>query len=239
MDSLTRIGMAAVVGLLLSSSLLSFAEEDELIDIVDPVSSAEQEVTERVEYTEVEVVEELVQQDAAESQARSEESEKEIVTQPLLIDPKTEEIEAVVIQADVPGPEIIKKDEFVILESKPLDTGTPQNVPSAERNSNLIDPQRADRSTVETIPFKPMDLQALAEMGIDGALDAPDLDRSDDPQAPVSPLSDEQAREQLRKYDTREDLGRFNVPTEFRLRPAPVDVTGRTYNYDYLISTPR
>ncbi|GAA3965972.1 hypothetical protein GCM10022278_24820 [Allohahella marinimesophila] len=228
-----------MTSLLLATSLLSFAEEDELIEIVDPVTSSQGGTEERVEYTEVEVVEELVQQDAADTQARSEESEKDVVTQPLLVDPETREIEAVVIQADVPGPEIIKKDEFVILEGKPLDTNTPQNVPSAERNSDLLDPQRTDRSTVETIPFEPMDLQAMSQMGIDGALDAPDLNRSEDPQAAVSPLSDEQAREQLRKYDTREDLGRFNVPSEFRLRPAPVDVTGRTYNYDYLISTPR
>src|SRR5690606_18043968 len=137
------------------------------------------------------------------------------------------------------GPEIVKKDEFVILEGKPLDLGVPQNVPSNERNKDLLEPRRSDRSTVETIPFKPMDLQALSDMGIDGALDTPDLNRSSNPQAAVSPLSDEQAREQLRKYDTREDLGRFNVETEFRLRPAPVDITGRTYNYDYMISTPR
>ena len=239
MELFTRIGRAGLLGLLLSSSLLSFAEEDEIIEIVDPVSGAEEVAPERVEYTEVEVVEELVQQDAADTQARSEAVAQEVVTQPMLVDPKTKQIEAVVIQADIPGPELIRKSEFVILESKPLDIDAPAKAPTKARSSTLLDPQRKDRSTMETISFQPMDLQALSDIGIDGALDAPDLERSEDPQGGMSPLSDEQAREQLRKYDTREDLGRFNVPTEFRLRPSPVDVPGRTYNYDYLISTPR
>jgi hypothetical protein len=187
------VGLAlvgGVCGAVLLGAAQTFAEDERLLEIIDPMIQPVDAVTqERTEYTEIEVVEDLVERQTVEA---------------------------------APLPEQKTGDRSARRRSSPAAT------PASS----------AERSTVESIDFTPMDLQALAGVGIAGGLDAPDLDT--DSNAPIfeSPITEEQ-KNQLRKYDTREDLGRFNIPSEFRLRPEPVSISGRTYNYDYIISTPR
>lgn len=95
-------------------------------------------------------------------------------------------------------------------------------------------PLGADKSTLETISLQSLESDDLAEAGIAGSLEAPAAGESIEvPEELKKTLGD------LDPRDTREDLGRFNVPAQFINRPDPMAVGGRTYNYDYIYRTER
>lgn len=91
------------------------------------------------------------------------------------------------------------------------------------------------KTTLESISLKALEGDDLAEAVITGSLDAPAAGESIE----VPEALKENRKEALEPYDTREDFGRFNVPASYDLRPAPAEIGGRTYNYDYFFGTPR
>lgn len=91
------------------------------------------------------------------------------------------------------------------------------------------------KSTVETIQLPSLDAEDLDAAMIGGSLDAPAAGESDE----VPFVLKETDPDLEPRRDTREDFGRFNVPAEFNLRPEPLAVGGRTYNYDYVFTQQR
>lgn len=95
-------------------------------------------------------------------------------------------------------------------------------------------PLGAYKSTLETIPLQSLESDDLAEAGIPGSLEAAAAGESIE-----VPEELKKTRNDLDPRDTREDLGRFNVPAQFINRPDPMAIEGKTYNYDYIYRTER
>ncbi len=90
--------------------------------------------------------------------------------------------------------------------------------------------RRFEKSTPETIPFQPLEGEALADAAIDGALDAPAAGESlevPDVLKPDAPSREEVVPDQSVNQDRR------FIPVKFDLRPPPMPVEGRTYNQVY------
>lgn len=93
-----------------------------------------------------------------------------------------------------------------------------------------------ERSTLDTTPFKPMGEDSLANTVIEGGLEAP---------APgVAIKSVQSAKEDfyldplaLQPGDSRTDLGRSEIPVEFRFSNPKV-VPGQTFGNNYVIRPP-
>ncbi|MDX1799720.1 MAG: hypothetical protein R3303_02245 [Marinobacter sp.] len=93
-----------------------------------------------------------------------------------------------------------------------------------------------ERSTLNTTPFRPMGEDSLADTAIEGGLEAP---------APgVAVTSVQSAKEAfyldplaLKPGDSRTDLGRSEVPVEFRFSNPKV-VPGQTFGNNYVIRPP-
>lgn len=91
-----------------------------------------------------------------------------------------------------------------------------------------------ERSTVDTIPFRSMGEETLANTVIEGGLEAPAAG------VPVQPRTDEDFYLDplaLQPRDSRTDLGRFEIPVEFRFSN-PKSIPGQTHSNNYMIRPP-
>lgn len=105
----------------------------------------------------------------------------------------------------------------------------------AETESELSALDNSQRSTLNNFPLQELEGDDLADAVVAGTLDAPAAGESIE----VPDVLKNQKPELIEPYDTREDEGRFNIPVKYNLPPQPVEIGGRTYNYDYLFGTPR
>lgn len=93
-----------------------------------------------------------------------------------------------------------------------------------------------ERSTLDTTPFRPMGEDSLANTAIEGGLEAP---------APGVAVKSVQSAKQefyldplaLAPGDSRTDLGRTEIPVEFRFSNPKV-VPGQTFGNNYVIRPP-
>lgn len=104
----------------------------------------------------------------------------------------------------------------------------------ADRSSSAFDYQ--ERSTLNTTPFRPMGEDSLADTAIEGGLEAPATG--------VAVKSAQSAKEAfyldplaLKPGDSRTDLGRSEIPVEFRFSNPKV-VPGQTFGNNYVIRPP-
>jgi hypothetical protein len=91
-----------------------------------------------------------------------------------------------------------------------------------------------ERSTVDTIPLRSLEEETLANTVIEGGLEAPAAG------VPVQPRTDEDFYLDplaLQPRDTRTDLGRFEIPVEFRFSNPKV-IPGQTHSNNYSIRPP-
>lgn len=91
-----------------------------------------------------------------------------------------------------------------------------------------------ERSTIETIPFRSMAEESLANTVIEGGLEAPAAG------VPVQPRTDEDFYLDplaLQPRDPRTDLGRSEIPVEFRFSN-PKSIPGQTHGDNYIIRPP-
>ncbi len=91
-----------------------------------------------------------------------------------------------------------------------------------------------ERSTLETIPFRSMEEESLANTVIEGGLEAPAAG------VPVQPRTDEDFYLDplaLQPRDPRTDLGRNEIPVEFRFSN-PKSIPGQTHGDNYIIRPP-
>lgn len=91
-----------------------------------------------------------------------------------------------------------------------------------------------ERSTIETIPFRSMAEESLANTVIEGGLEAPAAG------VPVQPRTDEDFYLDplaLQPRDPRTDLGRNEIPVEFRFSN-PKSIPGQTHGDNYIIRPP-
>lgn len=91
-----------------------------------------------------------------------------------------------------------------------------------------------ERSTLETIPFRSMAEESLANTVIEGGLEAPAAG------VPVQPRTDEDFYLDplaLQPRDPRTDLGRNEIPVEFRFSN-PKSIPGQTHGDNYIIRPP-
>jgi len=91
-----------------------------------------------------------------------------------------------------------------------------------------------ERSTIETIPFRSMEEESLANTVIEGGLEAPAAG------VPVQPRTDEDFYLDplaLQPRDARTDLGRSEIPVEFRFSN-PKSIPGQTHGDNYIIRPP-
>ncbi|MCL7942966.1 hypothetical protein [Marinobacter sp. ATCH36] len=84
-----------------------------------------------------------------------------------------------------------------------------------------------ERSTLETIPFNSMEEESLANTVIEGGLEAP---AAGVPDFYLDPLA-------LQPRDPRTDLGRNEIPVEFRFSN-PKSIPGQTHGDNYIIRPP-
>lgn len=91
-----------------------------------------------------------------------------------------------------------------------------------------------ERSTVDNIPLRSMEEKTLANTVIEGGLAAPAAG------VPVQPRTDEDFYLDplaLQPRDPRTDLGRSEIPVEFRFSN-PKEVPGQNHSNNYLIRPP-
>lgn len=91
-----------------------------------------------------------------------------------------------------------------------------------------------ERSTLDTIPFRSMEEESLANTVIEGGLEAPAAG------VPVQPRTDEDFYLDplaLQPRDPRTDLGRSEIPVEFRFSN-PKSIPGQTHGDNYIIRPP-
>lgn len=91
-----------------------------------------------------------------------------------------------------------------------------------------------ERSTLDTIPFRSMEEESLANTVIEGGLEAPAAG------VPVQPRTDEDFYLDplaLQPRDPRTDLGRSEIPVEFRFSN-PKSIPGQTHSNNYVIRPP-
>lgn len=91
-----------------------------------------------------------------------------------------------------------------------------------------------ERTTLETIPFNSMEEDSLADTVIEGGLEAPAAG------VPVQPRTDEDFYLDplaLQPRDSRTDLGRSEIPVEFRFSN-PKSIPGQTHGNNYIIRPP-
>ncbi|MEX2475105.1 hypothetical protein [Marinobacter sp.] len=92
-----------------------------------------------------------------------------------------------------------------------------------------------ERSTVKTIPLRSMEEDTLANTVIEGGLEAPAAG------VPVQPRNNEDFYLDplaLQPRDSRTDLGRNEIPVEFRFSNPKV-IPGQTHSNNYLIRPPQ
>lgn len=89
------------------------------------------------------------------------------------------------------------------------------------------------RSTIDTIPFRSIEEEALANTVIEGGLAAPAAG------VPVQQASDDLYLDPLalQPRDTRIDLGRSEIPVSIRFSD-PKAVPGQTHSHNYVIQPP-
>jgi hypothetical protein len=88
-----------------------------------------------------------------------------------------------------------------------------------------------ERSTIETIPFRSLEEESLADTVIEGGLEAPAAG------VPVRPLTDDDFYLDplaLQPRDDRTDLGRSEIPVEFNFSNPKV-IPGQTHSNQYQI----
>lgn len=91
-----------------------------------------------------------------------------------------------------------------------------------------------ERSTIDTIPFNSMEEESLANTVIEGGLEAPAAG------VPVQPRTDEDFYLDplaLQPRDPRTDLGRSEIPVEFRFSN-PKSIPGQVHGNNYIIRPP-
>lgn len=91
-----------------------------------------------------------------------------------------------------------------------------------------------ERSTLETIPFNSLEEESLANTVIEGGLEAPAAG------VPVQPRTDEDFYLDplaLQPRDPRTDLGRSEIPVEFRFSN-PKTIPGQVHGNNYIIRPP-
>lgn len=91
--------------------------------------------------------------------------------------------------------------------------------------------QFEERSTIHTIPLRSIEEEVLANTVIEGGLAAPAVD------VPVPPRTEEDFYLYplaLQPGDSRTDLGRSEIPAEFRFSN-PKSIPGQTHGNNYLI----
>ncbi len=91
-----------------------------------------------------------------------------------------------------------------------------------------------ERSTINTIPFRSLEEESLADTVIEGGLEAPAAG------VPVQPRTDEDFYLDplaLQPRDSRTDLGRSEIPVEFNFSN-PKSIPGQTHGTDYRIVPP-
>ncbi|WP_246166823.1 hypothetical protein [Marinobacter salinexigens] len=91
-----------------------------------------------------------------------------------------------------------------------------------------------ERSTIENIPFQSVEEEALANTVIEGGLAAPAAG------VPTSPTGDDDFYLDplaLQPGDSRTDLGRSEVPAEFRFSN-PKSIPGQSHSNNYVIRPP-
>lgn len=91
-----------------------------------------------------------------------------------------------------------------------------------------------ERSTIHTIPFSSLEEESLANTVIEGGLEAPAAG------VPVQPRTDEDFYLDplaLQPRDQRTDLGRSEIPVEFRFSN-PKEIPGQTRTYQTRIVPP-
>lgn len=107
----------------------------------------------------------------------------------------------------------------------------------AQTGENTADGRAFDyeeRSTLDTIPFRSMEEESLANTVIEGGLEAPAAG------VPVQPRTDEDFYLDplaLQPRDPRTDLGRSEIPVEFRFSN-PKSIPGQTHGNNYIIRPP-
>lgn len=94
-----------------------------------------------------------------------------------------------------------------------------------------------DKSTVSTIPFEPMDQQALSSTAIEGGLTTP---AEGVPTKPVNQRAVEYYLDPLalQPDDNHTDLGRHEIPVEIQFS-SPKNIPGQTFGSDYVIRPPQ
>ncbi|WP_228300895.1 hypothetical protein [Marinobacter lipolyticus] len=111
-------------------------------------------------------------------------------------------------------------------------TATAQSVAAGDDEAGAFDYR--ERSTVETIPFRSIEEETLANTVIEGGLEAPAAG------VPVQPRTDEDFYLDplaLQPRDPRTDLGRYEIPVEFRFSN-PKQIPGQTHSNNYMIRPP-
>ena len=91
-----------------------------------------------------------------------------------------------------------------------------------------------ERTTLESIPFRSMEEESLANTVIEGGLEVPAAG------VPVQPRTDEDFYLDplaLQPRDSRTDLGRSEIPVEFRFSN-PKSIPGQTHGNNYIIRPP-
>jgi len=94
--------------------------------------------------------------------------------------------------------------------------------------------QYEERSTIDTIPLSSMEEETLANTVIEGGLTAPAAG------VPLKPRLEEDFYLDplgLRPGDSRTDLGRSQIPVEFRFSN-PKSIPGQTHSNNYVIRPP-
>lgn len=92
-----------------------------------------------------------------------------------------------------------------------------------------------ERSTIESIPFQSVEEEALANTIVEGGLAAPAAG------VPTSPAGDDDFYLDplaLQPGDSRTDLGRSEIPAEFRFSN-PKSIPGQTHSNNYVIRPPQ
>ncbi|MGM0768524.1 MAG: hypothetical protein ACQEV6_10895 [Pseudomonadota bacterium] len=107
-----------------------------------------------------------------------------------------------------------------------------QDAPVDDEGAEAFDYR--ERSTMETIPFRSIEEETLANTVIEGGLEAPAAG------VPVQPRTDEDFYLDplaLQPRDPRTDLGRYEIPVEFRFSN-PKQIPGQTHSNNYMIRPP-
>ena len=85
-----------------------------------------------------------------------------------------------------------------------------------------------EKSTLENFPLQSLEQEDLASAVIGGTLDAPAAGNEEE-----SPQLSNFMPKEMEPAEDLSDMGRYNVPAAFDIRPQPAAVEGRTYSWDY------